>query len=271
MEYFTNFEVQSFEHDVRQDDMGESRIIDVEFVAKAVTHVMYKEEVEVIQDVYCPTKLLNMDIKENNINVIQGHGYNESLVKGDIDVKDEQLKPNKVIMTTGTVCITDKNIKNDKIEIEGLLKKEKISYEFTILHGDPGYLFTVDDEIPFSCKVDIAGTKPNMQSNSKVSLEMVEGSLEAGNISIRAVVKVHCKVYYSIKNKFVVNMAIDDGEIPKKKASIIIYVVQPEDTLWSIAKKYLTTVEEIMNINELSDGEEVKASQKLIIPGRAIV
>jgi len=94
MEYFTEFEVQSFEYDVRQDDMGENRVIDVEFVVKAITHVMYKEEVEVIQDVYCPTKLLNMDIKENNINVIQGHGYTESLVKGDIDVKNDEFKTN---------------------------------------------------------------------------------------------------------------------------------------------------------------------------------
>ncbi|HAR87026.1 MULTISPECIES: SPOCS domain-containing protein [unclassified Clostridium] len=267
MEYFTEFEVQSFEYDVRQDDMGENRVIDVEFVVKAITHVMYKEEVEVIQDVYCPTKLLNMDIKENNINVIQGHGYTESLVKGDIDVKNDDLKPIKVIMTTGNVSITDKNIKNDKIEIEGLLKVD-VLYS---TEDEEQYLVTVEDEIPFSCKVDIAGTNPNMQANANISLEMIEGSLEAGNVSIRAIVKVHCKAYYNIKNKFVVNMAINDGEVPEKKASIIIYVVQPEDTLWSIAKKYLTTVDEIMNINELAEGEEVKPSQKLIIPGRATV
>jgi len=160
-----------------------------------------------------------------------------------------------------------KNIKNDKIEIEGLLKVD-VLYS---TEDEEQYLVTVEDEIPFSCKVDIAGTNPNMQANANISLEMIEGSLEAGNVSIRAIVKVHCKAYYNIKNKFVVNMAINDGEVPEKKASIIIYVVQPEDTLWSIAKKYLTTVDEIMNINELAEGEEVKPSQKLIIPGRATV
>ncbi len=265
MEYFTDFCLQSFEYDVRQDDMGENRIIDVEFVVKAITHVMYKEEVEVIQDGYCPTKLLNMEVKENNLNVIQGHGYTEHLVKGDIDVKDGDLKPNKVIMTTATVCITDKNIKNDKVEIEGLLK-------VNVLYGtedEENYLVTLDEEIPFNCKVDIPGAKPNMQVTANVALEMVDGSLEAGNVSIRAVVKVHCKVYYSIKNKFLVNMLVNEGEVPQKKASIMIYVVQPEDTLWSIAKKYLTTVDEIMSVNDLDEGDEVKTSQKLIIPGRA--
>ncbi|MEG0308160.1 MAG: DUF3794 domain-containing protein [Clostridium sp.] len=267
MEYFTDFCVQSFEHDIRQDDMGENRVIDIEFMVKATTHVMYKDEVEVIQDGYCPTKLLTMDSKENNINVIQGHGYNECLVKDDIDIKDDNVKPNKVIMTTGTVNINDKIIKNDKVEVEGLLK-------VCVLYStedEEDYIINLEQDIPFSCKVDIEGAKPNMQVDASVSLEMIEGNLEAGNISIRAVIKVHCKVYYTVKNKFIVDMSINEGEVPAKKASVIIYVVQPEDTLWSIAKKYLTTVAEIVKINDLTDGEDIKASQKLIIPGRAII
>lgn len=267
MEYFTNFCLQSFEYDVRQDDMGESRIIDVEFVVRATTNVMYKEEVEVIQDGYSPSKLLVMDTKENNLNVIQGHGYNECIVKGDIETKGDGLKPVKVIMTTGSAIITDKYVKNDKVELEGVLK-------VCILYStedDEEYIVNVEDEIPFNARVDIAGTNQNMQSTANVVLESIEGSLEGGNINVRAVVRVHCKVYYTIKNKFVVGMSMNDGEAPEKKASIIIYVVQPEDTLWEIAKKYLTTIGEIMSLNDLYDENDIKPSQKLIIPGRAIV
>ncbi|MEG0411216.1 MAG: hypothetical protein RR538_09700, partial [Erysipelotrichaceae bacterium] len=56
---------------------------------ESLLKALNKDEVEVIQDGYCPTKLLTMDSKENNINVIQGHGYNECLVKDDIDIKDD--------------------------------------------------------------------------------------------------------------------------------------------------------------------------------------
>lgn len=267
MEYFTQFCLHSFEYDVRQDDMGESRIIDVEFVVKATTNVMYKDEVEVIQDGYSPSKNLIMETKENSINVIQGHGYSECIVKGDIETKNDTLKPIKVIMTTGSVVITDKYVKNDKVEVEGLLKV-CVLY---IAEDDENYIVNMEDEIPFNTKVDIAGTTSNMQAVASVALESVEGSLEGGNINIRAVVRVHCKVYYTIKNKFVVSMAVNEGEVPKKKASIIIYVVQPEDTLWEVAKKYLTTVDEIVNLNDLYDSEDIKPSQKLIIPGRAVI
>lgn len=36
---------------------------------------------------------------------------------------------------------------------------------------------------------------------------------------------------------------------------ITVYVVKPEDSLWDIAKKFYTTVEEISAVNELKDGE----------------
>lgn len=267
MEYFTDFQVHSFDYDIRQDDMGENRIIDVEFLVKAITRVMYKEEVEVIEDCYCPSKMLKMDTKENSINVIQGHGYAETLVKGDIEAKDEELKPAKVIMTTGNAIITDKVIKNDKIEIEGLLK-------VYVLYGtedEEKYLINLGDDIPFSCKVDIAGVKPDMQVSANVCLEMIDGNLEAGNISIRGIVKVHCKAYYTTKNKFVINMSMSEEELPEKKASVIIYVVQAGDTLWSIAKKYFSTVKELCEINDIEDEDEVKPAMKLIVPGRAVI
>lgn len=267
MDYYTDFIVQSVEYDIRQDDMGENRIIDVEFIVKTNTHVMYKEEVEIIQDGYSPNKTIDMEVQEYNVYVIQGQGHEECLVKGDIDIKSNSVKPNKIIMTTGSVSLIDKKVKDDKVEIEGLLKVN-VLYS---TEDEKEYVLTMDEEIPFSCKVHINGIKPEMNVLCTVCLEMIEGNLEAGNVSIRAIVRVHCKAGYDSKKKFLVDMKAMDGDIPKKKASIIIYVVQPGDTLWQIAKNYFTTMGNIIEINDLNEGEEVKPGQKLIIPGRAVI
>ena len=47
------------------------------------------------------------------------------------------------------------------------------------------------------------------------------------------------------------------------------HVVQPEDTLWDIAKKYYTTSEHIRNMNHLT--EEIRAGQKLLIVKSAVL
>ena len=45
------------------------------------------------------------------------------------------------------------------------------------------------------------------------------------------------------------------------------YIVKKDDTLWNIAKKYYTTVDTIMEINDLED-DSIKEGDKLIIMKR---
>ena len=45
------------------------------------------------------------------------------------------------------------------------------------------------------------------------------------------------------------------------------YVVQPGDTLSSIAARFNVTVEDLMNANEIQDPNLLSAGQELVIPG----
>ena len=45
---------------------------------------------------------------------------------------------------------------------------------------------------------------------------------------------------------------------------IVGYIVQPDDTLWDIAKKFHTTVGTIISTNELAD-DQVKRGQRLLL------
>ena len=48
-------------------------------------------------------------------------------------------------------------------------------------------------------------------------------------------------------------------------ACAVIYMVQPGDTLWKIAKRYRTTVEDILAINEIENPDLIYPGQKLLI------
>jgi hypothetical protein len=56
--------------------------------------------------------------------------------------------------------------------------------------------------------------------------------------------------------------------IPEKpRTGILFYLVQPGDTLWSIARRYQTTMEALCRANNLSgSGAEVQPGRKLLIP-----
>ncbi|MBK5240221.1 SPOCS domain-containing protein [Clostridium sp.] len=267
MENYTDFNVEAIEFDIKEDDLGEKRIIDVEFMIKTSTRAMHKEEVDVIEDVYSPTTNLEMDKKDFGLNVMQGQLFTETLVKGDIEINSDVARLSKIIMCNASVCVTDKKVIEDKVIIEGVMNVTALYRS----NDEENYLSAVSDEIPFTCGAEILGTKINMSSMCKVTLENINADIDAGKISVRAVVKVYVRVNYMVQKKFLVDVYPMDGEIPMKKASITIYVVQSGDTLWKIAKKYNTTMQEIARVNGIDDPNVIKISQKLIIPGRVII
>ncbi|MGH4138465.1 DUF3794 and LysM peptidoglycan-binding domain-containing protein [Clostridium sp.] len=267
MDNYTDFTVDAMDFDIKEDDLGEKRIIDVEFLIKTNTRAMHKEEVDMIEDIYSPTTKLEMDKKDYVLNVMQGQLLTETLVKGDIELDSNMAKPSKVIMCNASVSVTDKKVIEDKVIIEGIMN-------VTVLYrsdDEERYLSAVSEEIPFTCGAEILGTKINMSSVCKVALENINADIEAGNISVRAVVKVYARVNYMVQKKFLVDVYPIEGEAPKKTASITIYVVQSGDTLWKIAKKYNTTMQEVARVNQIEDPNVIKVSQKLIIPGRIII
>lgn len=268
MDHYSDFRICNVRTDLKDDDMGESRIVDVDFDVNTCTYVIDKEEIEMIEDGYCPTAVINMENKECEYNIIQGIGNQEVLVRGDIVIESKNPRPSKVIAHNGgAVVITDKKLMDDKVVLEGILKVQVL-----YASDDENYCaYSVEDEIPFNTSVDVGGTKLDMDCISNASIENLEADVEAGNIYIKAMVKIYSKVYYKAKKKFLVNMNLSDEPIPEKKASVIIYVVQPGDTLWQIAKKYYTTIKDIMLLNDMADEEDIRPMDKLIIPGRAIL
>jgi spore germination protein YaaH len=48
-------------------------------------------------------------------------------------------------------------------------------------------------------------------------------------------------------------------------SGIYIYFVQPGDSLWSVAKKYNTTINSILKYNEIADEEALEVGSKIMI------
>ena len=55
-----------------------------------------------------------------------------------------------------------------------------------------------------------------------------------------------------------------DVEKIRSMPGITVYMVKPEDTMWNIAKRFYTTIEEIQTLNELED-ENISPGQPLLL------
>jgi len=267
MDCLSDFRVDGMDISVKEDDLGENRIIDIEALVKSNTKVMYKEDMEMIEDAYSPVVMMEMTKRDYGLNVIHGHNMNEAVIKGNIELENVTSMQKNIILCQGTVCITDRKIVDDKVVVEGLVNVEVLYRS----EDEERKLYTVMEEIPFVSNVEIPGAKIDMQCIAKVNLENIEASLEANTIAVKALIVVFARVNYITHKEFLVDMIPMEGETPKKKASVTIYVVQAGDTLWKISKRYFTTIDVLAKINGIEDLNILKVAQKLIIPGRALM
>ena len=87
---------------------------------------------------------------------------------------------------------------------------------------------------------------------------------ENGQLDIKTLLKVTCDEIKHLDLNLITKIEQTDvRNIPV--ASLVIYYVQPGDTLWNIAKKFKTTVELIKSSNNLKD-DTILPGQQLIMP-----
>ena len=97
------------------------------------------------------------------------------------------------------------------------------------------------------------------------SIENIEYNQNGENqiqVKIKLVVTVIADKEENINS--VTKLEITDEEVPRMP-SVVVYFVKPGDTLWNIAKKFRSTVEYIMEVNNLNN-EIIYPGQRLLIP-----
>lgn len=267
MNVISDFKVNTIEYDVKEDDLGETRIIDVEALIKANAKVILKSDIESIEDAYSPNVKLNLAKKDRDLTVVFGSGSVENIVKENVEIGEGNPPPTNVLLTLGKPQIFDKKVMEDKVVIEGIIKVSSIYQN----NEDKNYIVGVEDEIPFNIPIDVPGAKVGMEASARANVETIDGVVEAKTIAVKALLLTEVIVRYSTHKEFIDDITISEGDNNNKKASIIIYVVQNGDTLWKIAKKYNTTLEKIMDINNFNDTENLVPGEKVIIEGRAFL
>ncbi|MFL7797620.1 DUF3794 domain-containing protein [Clostridium chauvoei] len=259
-------EVKNSECTIAADDLGESRVVNIEFQIKGKVKVYSKEKIELLKDAYSPSMNVELSKVNNELGIIQGTNSTEVMVKDNIYVKDEKVKIEQIICTSGNASILEKIVEDDRVRVEGVIKAIVLykSTDEEVCYG------IASGEMPFSTSIEFKGAKEGMDVIAKASLENIDASIEANTIAIRATVAVSAKVCYKINKEWVTDIIEGPEEKKEKKASVTIYVVGKEDTLWNLAKKYCTTIDELMKLNDLESQEDLKVGDRIIIPGRAI-
>ena len=154
-------------------------------------------------------------------------------------------------------------VKDDTLHIEGALEVQLLY----MTDDDSQPIQSATEIIPFHQMVEAKGISEDSIYQMNASLDNMSAVMLGGSmVEVKAVVNLDLLVLQPVCRQVITGVTVQPLNMEKiqKLPGIVGYIVQPGDSLWKIAKKFHTTVENIMETNGLSS-DEIRPGEKLIL------
>ncbi len=185
-----------------------------------------------------------------------------SAIEKHILEKSENLPEiSKVYTTVAKPYITSTDVQNGKIAVSGRI----IVYVLYISDDEKCPISGITEEVPFSYIIDCPEATRESDVLLNIECEHISCTINSPScVESRCGIAIKGKVIK--KSKVKVISEIMAKEIETKDRAMVIYFVKDKDTLWSVGKNYHVRCKDICECNQLNEGEELKAGQKIVIP-----
>lgn len=235
----------------------EEHSIYIELEIEAICDTYVNKQIEIIQDLYSPSK--DIKFKCKNIRTI----CDKHQVKGTLMV-DEKIKVDE--MNSGDkICdvkvipqIESQNILQGRIVYSGKL-------ELNILYLSSNDLNNKNIVLPFEFTLEDENINSNYDAEININI-LKQDFIVLDDNTINAKIEME---FMPIVSKNMQMNIIDEIQVDERledNYSIVIYFVKKDETLWEIAKKFGSRVEDIVAVNNIENADKINEGQQLFIP-----
>lgn len=221
-----------------------------------VTCLAYEtKQINMVEDLYSITKEITFTKKEVNAVIQRNRITDVYTIKENIRIPEVT---GRVLDAKVTPTINNTQIRNGKIIYEGNLN-------LNIMFEQGNGINTREVDLPFN--FDVISDKVEEKSVIETTLKIKQNDfiIKDGTIEVTIGVEFNVSEQKSQKLNMIENIEMEDSK-ECNSYSMIIYFVKQGDTLWNIAKKFKSTVEDIAKINNIEDPSKISVGQRLYIP-----
>lgn len=263
---FAQANLSVLQKDIRAltNEDGEDRLLDAEITIGADLRVTENQEITYMADAYYPGREIRIEREQIQYPGLVGHNQNQVTLREKIVLDDRQPDMMQAEKVWANMNIDDMIVKEDAVEVQGVVTLQ-ILY---IAEDDNRPVNVIEYSIPFTQDIEVKGAMPG-------NIAYVDGSVEDATFNMlsaregeaRITMNFDTTVVEPKMGEIIVGLDFDEeGNLVQRTiSSAAIYVVQKGDSLWSIAKKYNTTVDEILAVNDIENPEMIYPGQKLLI------
>ena len=249
--------------EIQPDSDGEERVLQAEAVLELDICLYQEETVSLLQDVYHPHRECIPKVQEETLESLLIRNSSKCRLTDKLQMRVPKNKILQICHSQGDVKVHKTQIVSDGIQVDGILRL-KVLY---IVGNDDMPFYSAETVIPFSHIVEARGISKDSVYYLHSELEQLSTTMADSNeLEIRATIGVNVLVL-QCSEEFILDKMEEaplDQEKIRSLPGITVYIVQPEDTLWDIAKRFYTTTEEIRSMNEL-ENEEISSGMPLLL------
>lgn len=169
----------------------------------------------------------------------------------------------QICNATGTIQIDEQEIIENGISLEGVVELE-ILY---ITENDERPLAIARGTIPFTHTIEIRGISPEDDYELQSTINQISViMLDSQEIEAKIILNL-CAFVFTHNTQQIITQIQEqplDMEHLQSMPGLVGFIAEKEGSLWNIAKEYNTTVENIMQLNQL-DHDYVKPGDRLLL------
>lgn len=222
-----------------------------------ISCIAYEEkEIRTIQDMYCPGEKMNFE--KMMVNTITDKQCKRNVCNIREKVNVPELETGTIIDVTITPTINKENRLSGRIVYEG-----ELELNFIFTDNSTVGINTKKVTLPFEQSVD--GIAENCKADTRIEVSSQEFLNQSGIVSSNLDLNFETDSYRSASIPVINNISTTPQE-ELEDYSVIIYVVKAGDTLWEIAKRFGSTVDDIVRVNGIERPDRLNVGEKIYIP-----
>lgn len=241
---------------------GEMRYVAID--AKIRTEIVCYRNSSIcpVRDMYCVSDdMVKTSVKTYNLIVVREEIKQQVAIKDTLEIKDNISKVYDLRTELGMMS---SNTDGSSVELNA-----EILAVITYQNMD-GEIKTVRKILRISHPIQLPAK--TVAYNVKIAVSGESFTIDGVD---SAEIRMIADISYMVMDMVEVNSIVEaerikaDGEV-KKQPSLIMCFTEKDDRLWEIAKKYKTTVEDIIAANRIENSERAPSGKMLIIPRKSV-
>ncbi|MGE5614894.1 MAG: DUF3794 and LysM peptidoglycan-binding domain-containing protein [Bacillota bacterium] len=222
------------------------------------------KNIELVEDAYSPYSRVAIEKDQLTVEEVVSENKSQVTLKEIVELDETAPPISELFNVLGKISLSGSEISDGYVTVEGVV----VSNMLYLADNSEQPVYCAGREIPFRQTVNMEGARAGMGLGVEMDMEHLSYSIiSPKEVELRFVIGINTRLNRQVSVPIISKAAeqpLDEKRL-EEEPSVTIYFTQPGDTLWNIAKRHYTTVEEIVMNNDLDDAREITPGEQIII------